>query len=151
MSYIKTIRKKVGNDPLVVACSLIIVLNSDGEVLLEERQDDHFWDFPGGSIEIDESAEDAAKRELFEETGLIASALDLFQVYSGPLAHYVYSNNDVISAIDIVYISIEYNGILKKQDSEVAQLKFFPWDQLPEKLSELNKKIIKDFRNYTNS
>ena len=55
---------------------MVILFNENSEVLLEERSDDGFFDFPGGSIDLKESAEDAAKRELYEETGLIADELE---------------------------------------------------------------------------
>lgn len=44
-----------------------------GEVLLVERSGDPsggLWSFPGGHLEWGESLEDAARREVFEETGL---------------------------------------------------------------------------------
>lgn len=42
------------------------------------------WTFPGGFMEIDESAEDAAAREAFEETGIRVRLLELVGVYSRP-------------------------------------------------------------------
>ena len=39
--------------------------------------------YPGGSVNINEVVEEAAKRELLEETGIVANALELFGVFSG--------------------------------------------------------------------
>jgi 8-oxo-dGTP diphosphatase len=50
----------------------ILVLNKHDQILLFEYQesDGHrFWVTPGGGLEPDETFEDAAKRELLEETG----------------------------------------------------------------------------------
>ena len=63
-------------------------------ILLQKRSDNHCWGYAGGSVELDEVVEDAAKRELFEETGLIAEKLELFGVFSGKETHYVYPNGD---------------------------------------------------------
>ncbi|MCU0667272.1 MAG: NUDIX hydrolase [Patescibacteria group bacterium] len=35
------------------------------------------WNFPGGVVEIDESLEDGAKREAFEETSIVCEVEDL--------------------------------------------------------------------------
>ena len=83
--------------------------------------------------------EDAAKRELFEETGLMARELSLFGVFSGAEMHYVYPNGDEVSNVDIVYLCRDYAGTLRKQDCEVEQLGFFPADALPERISPPNR------------
>lgn len=43
-----------------------------------------FWAIPGGFVEIDESLEDAAVRELFEETGLADVPLQQLQAFGDP-------------------------------------------------------------------
>lgn len=56
-------------------------------VLLIKRKNEPFqgcWAFPGGFINIDESAEDAAIRELKEETGLEVSGIEQLKAYSRP-------------------------------------------------------------------
>ena len=133
--YIMDLRKIVGHRPLLQVGASVIVENEHGEVLLQKRADNHCWGYAGGSVELDEVVEEAATRELFEETGLIARELTLFGVFSGKETHYVYPNGDEVSNVDIVYLCKSYSGSLKMQEEEVEELRFFPADALPEKLS----------------
>ena len=133
--YIMGLRKIVGHRPLLQVGASVIVENEKGEVLLQKRADNHCWGYAGGSVELDEVVEDAARRELFEETGLIAREMELFGVFSGPDTHYVYPNGDEVSNVDIVYLCKCYEGSLKCQEGEVDALAFFPADGLPENLS----------------
>ena len=124
-SYIMDLRKIVGHRPLLQVGASVIVVDEENRVLLQLRSDNHCWGYAGGSVELDEPVEEAAKRELFEETGLIAQELELFGVFSGKDTHYVYPNGDEVSNIDIVYICRKYTGTLICQEGEVDKLKFF--------------------------
>ena len=134
-NYILDLRKIVGHRPLIQVGSGIIVEDELGRVLLQLRADNKCWSYCGGSMEIDEQAEETARRELLEETGLTAEHLELFGVFSGPDYHYVYPNGDEVSNVDIVFLCRSYSGQLKCQDGEVDDLRFFPADALPENLS----------------
>ena len=112
MGYILDLRKYVGHRPLIQVGASVIVEDSQGRILLQLRSDNHCWGTCGGSIEPDERVEDAARRELFEETGLTAEALELFGVFSGPELHYVYPNGDEVSNIDIVFLCRSFTGEL---------------------------------------
>ena len=70
--YTKELRKRTNHMPLLLAHSVVVVFNDKNEILLEERADDGFFDFPGGALDLKETAEEAGARELLEETGLIA-------------------------------------------------------------------------------
>lgn len=48
----------------------IVVCNLDGKVLWARRTSRDGWQFPQGGVERDETAEQAAFRELYEEVGL---------------------------------------------------------------------------------
>ena len=135
MGYILDLRKLVGHRPLIQVGAGIIVEDPQGRVLLQLRSDNHCWGYCGGSIELDERVEDAAKRELYEETGLIAEEVELFGVWSGPELHYVYPNGDEVSNIDIVFLCKRYSGELKPQEDEVKALRFFALNDIPESLS----------------
>lgn len=50
----------------------VILTNAQGQVLLGKRKGSHapYWSIPGGHLEVGESFESAAIREVAEETGL---------------------------------------------------------------------------------
>lgn len=133
--YIMDLRKIVGHRPLLQVGASVIVEDEKGRILLQKRSDNHCWGYAGGSVELDETVEDAAKRELFEETGLTAEHLELFGVFSGKDMHYIYPNGDEVSNIDIVYICRDYTGTLRRQENEVEELKFFALNEIPQKIS----------------
>ena len=134
-NYIMDLRAIVGHRPLLQVGASVIVEDPKGRILLQLRSDNHCWGYAGGSVELDEVVEAAAKRELFEETGLIAESLELFGVFSGKDTHYVYPNGDEVSNVDIVYVCKKYSGSLKCQEGEVDALKFFHVDEIPENIS----------------
>jgi 8-oxo-dGTP diphosphatase len=64
-----------------------VVFDPQGRLLLIRRKNPPFqgqYALPGGFVEYGETTEQAAARELLEETGLRATALDLIGVYSDP-------------------------------------------------------------------
>lgn len=134
-NYIMDLRAIVGHRPLLQVGASIIVENPQGQVLLQLRTDNHCWGYAGGSVELDERVEDAARRELLEETGLTAHKLELFGIFSGKEFHYIYPNGDEVSNVDIVFVCREYSGTLVCQEDESADLRFFDADKIPENLS----------------
>ena len=143
--YIKTMRKIVGSLPILQCGASVIVENDKGQILLQLRTDNNCWAYAGGSVELDEIVEEAAKRELFEETGLIAEKLELFGVFSGSEMHYVYPNGDEVSNIDLVYICKEYRGSLKIDNDEVKKLRFFDKNSLPYNISPPNIPVLSKY------
>lgn len=147
-NYIMDLRSIVGHRTLLQVGASVIVEDNNGRILLQKRSDNHCWGYAGGSVELDEKVEDAAKRELLEETGLTANSLELFGVFSGEATHYIYPNGDEVSNVDIVFICRDYSGELIRQEDEVEQLKFFDIEELPKQISQpikiaLNKWIEK--------
>lgn len=136
--YIMDLRKAVGHRPLLQSGASVLLEDAEGRLLLQRRADNHQWGYHGGSVELDEVVEEAARRELFEETGLTAHSLTLFGVFSGPEMHYVYPNGDEVSNIDHVYRCTDWSGEPRPQPGEVEELRFFAWDELPEDIAPMN-------------
>lgn len=144
-NYIMDLRKIVGHRTLLQVGASVIVEDSAGRILLQQRTDSGLWGYSGGSVELDEAVEDAAKRELFEETGLCAEELKLFGIFSGPQTHHIYPNGDEVSTVDIVFLCKKYTGELKCQEDESLDLRFFEPSEVPK---ELSPPIIPALRKY---
>lgn len=134
--YIMDLRKLVGHRPLLQCGASVIVENEKGQILLQRRADNGCWGYAGGSVELYEAVEEAAARELEEETGIVADRLELLGVFSGPRLTYTYPNGDQVSTIDVVYLCRKYHGQLRCQEDEVRELGFFALDALPRPLFE---------------
>ena len=143
--YVKSIRAHVGHACIMLCGASVIVENADGEILLQLRSDNGCWGYAGGGVEIDESTEDTARRELFEETGLTALELKLYGVFSGKDHHYVYPNGDEVSIVDVVYVCDKYTGALRTDGNETADLRFFKPSELPDNLSPPIAQTLRDY------
>jgi len=133
--YLKNLRRLVGHMPILVCGASVIVVNEKGEILLQLRKDNNHWGYPGGAVDINEIVEDAAKRELYEETGITANSLALFGVFSGKELYHIYPHGDEISNVDIVYICEDYSGEPAADKIECVDVKFFAIDKLPNNIS----------------
>ena len=82
--YIKDIRKLVGHRPLICCAGSVIIVNAEGKLLLGRRTDNHLWGYAGGAMELGETVEDCARRELYEEMGIEAKELEYFMIRRQP-------------------------------------------------------------------
>lgn len=145
MSYIMELRKIVGHRTLLMPCAGAIIGDGNGNILLQQRADDRTWASHGGSVELDESVEDAMIREIKEELGLTVLEYHLLNIYSGPNQHHKYPNGDEVSCIDIVYYCHKFEGEIKLQSAEVLQIKWFNKDNLPDNIHHNSKQSIIDY------
>lgn len=148
MGYIKELRKLVGSRPLIMVGACVILVNEDKEILLQLRNDNNCWGLAGGSMEIGETLEQAAKRELYEESGLIANKLTLFNVYSGENFYYKYPHGDEVYNVVSAYICSDYDGVWRQDENEVRGLRFFKHNEIPENISPPDFPILIDYIRY---
>jgi 8-oxo-dGTP pyrophosphatase MutT (NUDIX family) len=145
MSYIREMRSLIGHQPLVVAGAVVLIIDIQNRLLLQHRIDNHQWGLIGGSMEIGESLEETARREVFEETGLKLDKLDWFDLFSGQELIYKYPNQDIVANVVAVYITRQFNGKLKADKYESDELCFFDLKSLPKDLNPPDKPIVDRF------
>lgn len=150
MSYISDLRKYIGHEPILTAGVGLLVFNCENKVLMQLRTDCNAWGFPGGAMELGESFEDVAKRELKEETNLEIDELKLLKILSGKDTYREYPNGDKIYDITVIYVIKKYHGNLKVNDNESKKLDWFSIDNLPANITEYTKKCIEKFGSILN-
>lgn len=109
----------------------VLVINEDGQVLLLKRSDKVTrpggWDFPGGGVDMGESPDEAARREIKEETSLTVHKLQLVST------HLASTNGE-----DDLII-----GYVGSVDSTVVELTAWEHDEfIWVKIDELNDEIL---------
>ena len=139
MGYIMDLRKYIGHNPLIGVGATTLVFNNKNELLLNLRTDTNTWGIPGGSMELYETIEETAVRELKEETGITAETLELVTVLSGKDFYFEYPNGDKMCTVIVLFKVVNYSGTLKVSDNESKSLQFFPLTNLPamEKRAEM--------------
>lgn len=142
--YIKWIRGKVGHEKIVIVYAGGCIFNESGEVLLQKRADCNKWGFPGGALELGETPEMAAKREVKEETGLDVAVGKLIGVYTD--CDVVCANGDKVQSICIGYeMSIVGGGLVCDKD-ETLELKYFSLDDMPELFCKQHEELLRDIK-----
>ena len=123
--YIKRIREAVGSDLILVPAVSTLVFDDDGRVLLVFEEDQDAWSTPGGSVDVDERPEDAARREVLEETGFEVRLDGIVTVLGGPEFHTHYKNGDEVAYVATVYRGTVIGGGARPDGDEVTATEWF--------------------------
>jgi len=136
-----SVRREYPKLPLVGASAVIL---RDGEVLLIKRTAPPkagFYSIPGGLVEVGEKVQEAAKREVQEETGLVIEIERLIDVIDNIV-------RDDEGRVKYHYVIVDYlakpvDGELKKS-SDATDVRWVRFDELKNfELTETSKKLFK--------
>ena len=124
-----------------------IIVNENGQILLQSRADRDRWGLPGGCQELGERFQDTVIREIKEETNLDVKEedLELIDIVSGASRRNDYPNGDVVINNTALYCIRKYFGELK-WDSESKEMRFFDLDNLPENQNDPD--LIEMYKNF---
>jgi 8-oxo-dGTP pyrophosphatase MutT (NUDIX family) len=145
MEYMLELRDLVGHRPLLMVGTATLIVDSANRLLTMKRSDDGCWGLPGGGLELGETLETAARREVSEETGLELGEISLFGVFSGPEMFHRYPNGDEVHGVMIVYLAREWIGTITL-NNEHTQWQWFPVDEFPDNLNPLIIPVIEKFK-----
>ena len=146
--YIKTMRQLIGSRPMLLPGVRALLFNPQGEILLLRRLDMPRWCLPSGSVELEETALDALKREVAEETSLVVLEAEPMGLYSGPTQKFTYLNGDEIHCFSIAFVVRQWQGEPRPDGIEGSDLRFFALSRLPNDLVPIHKPTIDDYRSY---
>ena len=115
--------------PAVTADAVVITQNEPRKVLLIERGGEPFkgcWAFPGGFMNMDETAEQCAFRELEEETGLQLTEAKQIGCYSDV------DRDPRGRTLSVAYLMLVEDELPVKGLDDAKQAKWWPLNDLPE-------------------
>ena len=123
--YCNRCNEPIYENPLPATC--LVVVDKKDRVLLVKRSVEPkkgFWCLPGGFMELSETPEQAALRELKEETGLSGKIDMLLGVSANPSTLYH-------TVLMVGYLVKSYSGTLIAGD-DANDVAHFHYDELPE-------------------
>ena len=126
--------------PAVTADCIVITKESDAKVLLIQRGDEPFkgcWAFPGGFMNMDETTEQCAIRELEEETGLKVIELHQIGAYSKV------DRDPRGRTITVAYLVVIDKPLPVIGQDDAAKAEWWPLSTLPQ-LAFDHDEILKD-------
>lgn len=127
-----------------------VMILKDNKVLLGKRHEDPekadsllngagTWTMPGGKLDFGERIEDGAKRELFEETGMVLINPKVICV-----------NQDMVEGAHFITLGVyaeDFSGDPEvKEPDEITQWDWFDLDNLPQPLYFPSEKILNSYK-----
>lgn len=136
LKFLYKLRNKFWRLIGVVTVGVRIIAIRDKQILLVRHTYLDGWFLPGGGVLSNETLEDAARRELFEETGVVLEKVTLIGIYTD------FSEGRSDHKVLFSGVVIDKKNIISK---EILETKYFPLHRLPDDFSNQYKKKIHDF------
>lgn len=117
----------------------VLIVNDRGEILCHQRNDLKYWGLPGGMVELGESPETAAIREVKEETGLDILIARKIAEYERPQMPGAKVTLHLFQARPVA-------GVLDPSNHETAALRWATIDTVPGPRNPYLQSYLHDYR-----
>ena len=114
---------------------LVFIRQDDTILLVKQNDGEKFWSLPGGAVEMGESLEQAAVREVHEETGLAVRIQRVVGLYSKPDE----------ASVAVAFEATVVGGALRPAVDEITECRYFALDDLPAHTREHFRQRVDDF------
>jgi ADP-ribose pyrophosphatase YjhB (NUDIX family)/predicted kinase len=144
-SHIRRLRDMVGSELLLLPSAAVIPRDEQGRVLLVRVVDTGQWAAIGGSMELDETPRDGARREAEEEAGITVHLRRILAVLGGPEYRMVYPNGDETAYVTTVFDATVLSGTPRPDGDETSEVAWFALDDLPvDEMSAFTRALLRD-------
>ena len=116
---------------------IIIEYEEQGIILIKRKNPPYGWAIPGGFVDYGESLEEAALREVKEETSLEVESIKQFHTYSDP------DRDPRHHTISTVYVG-KGKGTPEAKD-DALEIGIFNRSNLPDTIAFDHRKILEDY------
>ena len=141
--YIAAMRGLIGTELLLVPTVAVVPRDPLGRILLVRQRDTGAWTTIGGTVEPDESPEDAARREAEEEAGVVVRLGRLLAALGGPEYRITYPNGDEAACVAVVYDATIESGDPAPDGDETSEVGWFhPAALAGLGLNDLNRHLL---------
>jgi 8-oxo-dGTP diphosphatase len=94
----------------------VAVFDATNRLLLVKRRDSGYWAMPGGTMELTDSLEGCARREVREETGIEITLMGMIGTYTDPATLIAYSDGEVRREFSILLAASAISEQLSHDD-----------------------------------
>lgn len=146
--YVANLRKKVGNELLLLPSVSAFVERADGKILTVKLREEGGWTLPGGLMEPGESISEALIREVEEESGLVTYPVSLLGVFSGADGfRRTYPNGDEIECVELLFECRVVESGIPLPNDEVSDVKYNKLSDLLDWFYPIPAKQISEAKN----
>jgi len=122
--------------PRLLVVALAFICHEDRLLMVKQNYGAEFWSLPGGIVELGESLDEAAIREVREETGLEVRIRRVVGLYSKPDE----------GALAVTFDAEVVGGSLNLPTNEIAACHYFPLNHLPLHVRSHLRQRVEDYR-----
>jgi 8-oxo-dGTP diphosphatase len=119
----------------IVVAAFVFIRKGETILLVKQSYGEQYWSLPGGVMEDGESIDQAAIREVKEETGLDIRLGKLIGVYSKPGEG---------------ALALTFEGFIEgselEADNEAIDVRYFPLTHLPDNIRAHLRQRVEDFQ-----